>query len=221
MAEHITVFAKGLLFDNDGVLISSIGSVNRCWRQWAKMYGVPDAENYNVPHGARAIDTVKSLRPDIDPEAGLRVIEDLEMADTDDIEVLPGVRRLLTTLPPERWAIVTSCTSRLLEVRLEAAGLPWPEKLVAGDMVTNGKPHPEPYQRGAALLGVAPEECIVIEDAPAGVGAGKAAGARVLAVLGTHTEEELAQADWIVPSLDEVQFTASEDGLTLTFPSVK
>ena len=221
MAERITVSAKGLLFDNDGVLISSIGSVNRCWRQWAKMYGVPDAENYNVPHGARAIDTVKSLRPDIDAEEGLRVIEDLEMADTDDIEVLPGVKRLLTTLPPERWAIVTSCTSRLLEVRLEAAGLPWPEKLVAGDMVTNGKPHPEPYQRGAALLGVAPEECIVIEDAPAGVGAGKAAGARVLAVLGTHTEEELEQADWIVPSLDEVQFTASEDGLTLTFPSVK
>lgn len=221
MAEQVTVRAKGLLFDNDGVLISSIGSVIRCWREWARRYDVPDAENYNVPHGMRAIEIVKQLRPDIDPNAGLKVIEDLEIEDTGDIEVLPGVKHLLTTLPPERWAIVTSCTSRLLVARLKAAGLPYPEKLIAGDMVTNGKPHPEPYQRGAALLGFDPAECIVVEDAPSGVGAGKAAGCRVMAVLGTHTAEELQEADWVVPSLDEVRFTESAEGLTLSFPSVK
>lgn len=221
MAEQMTVQAKGLLFDNDGVLISSINSVNRCWRQWARMYGIPDAENYNVPHGMRAIEIVRQLRPDIDADAGLKVIEDLEIADTSDIEVLPGVRKLLTSLPPERWAIVTSGTSRLLVARLKAAGLPYPERLVAGDMVTNGKPHPEPYEKGAALLGFAPAECIVVEDAPSGVQAGKDAGCRVIAVLGTHTAEELSHADWVVPTLEELQFTAGPDGLTLSFPSVK
>jgi len=86
----VQVETKGLLFDMDGVLISSIGSVVRCWRRWAAIYGVPGAESYDVPHGKRAIDIVKLLRPDIDPEEGLRVIEDLEMEDLDDLMVLPG-----------------------------------------------------------------------------------------------------------------------------------
>ena len=144
---------KGLLFDMDGVLISSIGSVERCWRRWAKIYDVPDAENYEVPHGMRAIDIVKMLRPDIDAAEGLRVIEDMEVEDTGDLRVLPGVKKLLEELPQERWAIVTSCTRRLLLGRLAAAGLPVPSRIISGDMVERGKPDPEPYRRGAALLG--------------------------------------------------------------------
>jgi len=108
LSETVVVKTKGLLFDMDGVLISSIGSVRRSWRLWAKMYGVPDAENYEVPHGMRAIEIVKSLRPDIDAKDGLRVIEDIEVADTDDLKVLPGVKRLLEGLPPERWACATA-----------------------------------------------------------------------------------------------------------------
>ncbi len=92
---------KGLLFDMDGVLISSIGSVERCWRRWAKIYDVPDAENYDVPHGMRAIDIVRMLRPDIDANEGLRVIEDMEVEDTGDLRVLPGVKKLLEELPPD------------------------------------------------------------------------------------------------------------------------
>src|ERR1700722_3211803 len=114
----VTVETKGLLFDMDGVLVSSIGSVVRSWRQWAEIYDVPNAEVYEVPHGMRAIEIVKSLRPDIDPQEGLRVIEDMEMEDTADLTVLPGVKVLLESIPPKHWAIVTSATRRLLLGRL-------------------------------------------------------------------------------------------------------
>lgn len=220
MSQLISVETKGILFDMDGVLVSSIGSVVRSWKQWAKMYGVPDAENYEVPHGMRAIEIVKGLRPDIDPVVGLRVIEDMEVEDMADLKVLPGVKRLLEGLPPERWAIVTSATRRLLLARLTAAGLPIPERIISGDMVERGKPDPEPYRRGAELLGVRPEECVVVEDAPSGVGAGKAAGCRVLGVLGTHSADELREADWVASSLEGLMVTAQSDGLELRFESV-
>ena len=220
MSELICVETKGILFDMDGVLVSSIGSVVRCWRRWAKMYEIPDADTYEVPHGMRAIDIVKSLRPDIDPEEGLRVIEDMEIEDTADLIVLPGVKKLLESLPVERWAIVTSATKRLMLGRLKVAGLPVPERIISGDMVERGKPDPEPYRRGAALLGFRADECIVVEDAPSGVGAGKAAGCRVLGVLGTHMDEELKEADWIVGSLEEMMVTVGLDGLELRFEPV-
>ncbi len=220
MSKRICVEAKGILFDMDGVLVSSIGSVVRCWRQWAEIYDVPNAETYDVPHGMRAIEIIKSLRPDVDAEEALRVIEDIEMEDMADLTVLPGVKKLLESLPLERWAIVTSATRRLLLGRLKTAGLPIPERIISGDMVERGKPDPEPYRRGAALLGLRPEECVVIEDAPSGVGAGKAAGGRVLAVLGTHSVEELNEADWVVPSLDELTVVTKAGGLDLRFTSV-
>lgn len=220
MSKPICVETRGILFDMDGVLISSIGSVVRCWQRWAAIYGIPNAETYMVPHGVRAIDTVKLLRPDIDPEEGLRTIEDMEVEDMADLKVLPGVKKLLAELPLERWAIVTSATQRLLRARLAAAGLPIPTRLISGDMVERGKPDPEPYRRGAELLGFAPGECIVVEDAPSGVGAGKAAGARVLAVLGTHSAEELRQADWIAASLEDLTVTSGANGLELRFTPV-
>lgn len=220
MTDLICVEAKGILFDMDGVLISSIGSVVRCWKRWAKMYGVPDAENYEVPHGMRAIEIVKRLRPDIDPQDGLRVIEDMEMEDTDGLTVLPGVKALLESIPPDRWMIVTSATRRLLLGRLVVAGLPIPARIISGDDVVHGKPDPEPYRRGAELLGVRPGECVVVEDAPSGVGAGVAAGCRVLGVLGTHSLEELQGAEWVTKSLEGLAVTAKADGLELRFTPV-
>ena len=210
---------KGLLFDMDGVLISSIGSVNRCWRQWAAMYDIPDAAKFDVPHGQRAIEIVRMLRPDIDAKEGLRVIEELELADTADLKVLPGVKELLGSLPPERWAIVTSATHRLLLGRLEVAGLPVPARIISADMVKRGKPDPEPYLRGAELLGLRPRDCVVVEDAPSGVGAGRKAGCRVLGVLGTHAASELTYATWIVPSLADVAVQSVEGVLSVSLPS--
>jgi len=213
----LCVTARGILFDMDGVLISSIGSVVRSWRRWAKLYDVPDAENFEVPHGMRAKDVIKTLRPDIDLQAAVKVIEDMEVDDVADLRVLAGVKALLEGLPPERWAIVTSSTQRLLLARLGAARLPLPKRVISGDMVERGKPDPEPYRRGAELLGFRPEECVVVEDAPSGVGAGKAAGCRVLGVLGTHSAEELHEADWVVESREGLVVTANAEGLELRF----
>lgn len=220
MTDRIEVHAQGLLLDMDGVLVSSIGSVVRCWRQWCRLYDVPGAETYVIPHGQRAIDILHSLRPDIDPAEGLRVIEDLEIADTADLRVLPGVQALLAGLPPHQWAIVTSATRRLLVGRLEAAGLPMPDRIIAADDVVHGKPDPEPYRRGAELLGLHPGQCIVVEDAPSGVSAGLAAGCRVLAVLGTHKREELTAATWIADSLNDVAVSSSGPDLSLSFRPV-
>ncbi len=193
----VVVEVKGLLFDMDGVLISSIASVNRCWRRWAAHYGVPDAEHFEISHGTRAVDIIRKLRPefsDAQVAEGLRRIEDIEIDDVADLKVLPGVRALLASLPPERWTIVTSATRRLLLARLQAASLPFPDQLIAGDDVVNGKPHPEPYQKGAALLGFSSAECLVVEDAPTGVGAGVAAGSRCWACWGRIAREELVRA---------------------------
>ena len=217
MTEPVCVTARGILFDMDGVLISSIGSVRRCWRRWAKMYDIPNADEYEVPHGMRAIEIVKMLRPDIDPQEGLRVIEEMEVEDISDLRVLPGVSALLDKLPLERWAIVTSSTRRLLLARLKAAGLPLPKRIISADDVERGKPDPEPYRRGAGLLGFRPEACVVVEDAPSGVGAGKAAGCRVIGVLGTHSAAELRGADWIVGSLEGLAVTVKPEELELRF----
>lgn len=220
MSEPVCVTAKGILFDMDGVLISSIDSVVRAWKRWAKLYDLPNPDAFEVPHGMRARDLIKTLRPDVDLREAVRVIQDLEIADVADLTVLPGVKALLEGLPPERWAIVTSSSQPLLLARLKAAGLPLPERVISGDMVERGKPDPEPYRRGAELLGFRTEECVVVEDAPSGVGAGKAAGCRVLGVLGTHSAEELREADWVMDSLEGLAVTVSAEGLELMFMPV-
>ena len=217
MTAPVCVTAKGILFDMDGVLVSSIASVIRAWRRWAELYEIADAENFEIPHGVRAKDIIGTLRPDVDLKKAVQVIEDLEVEDVADVRVLPGVKALLEGLPPERWAIVTSSTQRLLLARLKAAGLRLPARIISGDMVGRGKPDPEPYRRGAELLGFGPEECVVVEDAPSGVGAGKGAGCRVLGVLGTHSAAELGEADWVVGSLEEMTVAADADVLEMRF----
>jgi mannitol-1-/sugar-/sorbitol-6-phosphatase len=214
----VTAEVAGILFDMDGVLVSSIGSVNRCWRKWAEHYGLPNAETVQIEHGTRAVDMIARLKPDLDVAEGLKFIEDLEIDDVADLKVLPGARALLGSLPPERWAIVTSATHRLLLGRLRAAELPVPERIISGDMVVRGKPDPEPYRRGAELIHSPAADCLVVEDAPSGVGAGVAAGCRVLGVLGTHKEDELraAGATWIVRSLEDVSAQTMPNSLTLS-----
>ena len=215
----MVVEVKGVLFDMDGVLVSSIGSVERCWRRWAAHYGVPNAEQIEIPHGVRALDIMRTLVPGIDTVEGLRLIEDMELEDLADLRVLPGAGEVLRSLPAERWAIVSSATWRLLVGRLQAAGLPVPELIISGDMVERGKPDPEPYRRGAELIHTRPENCLVVEDAPSGVLAGAAAGCMVLGVEGTHAPEELreAGAEWVVPSLAGVTAHVEPLGLRIHF----
>jgi sugar-phosphatase len=197
----------------DGVLISSTGADERCWLRWARHHNMEGAFSLQSTHGRRAVDTLRAIRPDLDPITELRRLEDYDAEDYSGLVILPGVERLLASLPSDCWTIVTSATVRLLEGRMRHAGLPLPKVLVPAERVTNGKPHPEPYLAGAKLLGHPAADCLVIEDSPAGVTSGKAAGSRVLAVLSSHTQQQLTGADWFVDSLEQVSAFVGPDGI--------
>ena len=210
--------ANALLFDLDGVLIDSTPAVQRVWTAWATQQGFDPADTVKRAHGRPSLTTVRELLPHVDSVAENRLIEQAEIDDTDGVVPLPGVIALLASLPPDRWAIVTSCTRALAKVRIAAAGLPLPANLLTSTDVTHGKPHPEPYLKGAALLGFDPATCIVVEDAPAGVEAGKAAGARVIAVRTTSPDSDLQQAgaNWLCNNCADIHLTnTGTDGLTL------
>ena len=194
------IFCKALLFDMDGVLVDSTPAVARVWSIWARQHGFDPEETVHKAHGRPSIATIRELLPDADHEAENREVERREILDVEGVIPLPGVRNLLDSLPADRWTIVTSCTKPLALVRIRVAGLTTPGRLVTANDITRGKPDPEPYLKGAALLGFAPQDCVVIEDARAGVHAGKAAGASVVAVQTTETNEILIAegADWIV-----------------------
>jgi sugar-phosphatase len=210
----VEVTCSGLLFDLDGVLVDSTPAVARVWTKWALAHGFDPEETVRLAHGRPSLATIRDLLPNADFVAENEVVLRGEIEDTDGVVPLPGARELLDSLPPDRWAIVTSCSRPLAEVRLNAAGLPVPRHLLTSDDVTNGKPAPEPYLKGAALLGFPASKCLVFEDAPAGVLAGKAAGAMVVAFRTTAADEELgtAGADWIVRGCSSLSLVESDNG---------
>src|SRR5438093_13348036 len=187
----IPMKCRGLLFDLDGVLVDSTPAVARAWAGWAREHGFEPDEVVKRAHGRPSVSTIRELLPHADYAAEDREMERREIADVEGVVPLPGAMELLQALPLERWAIVTSCTRALAGVRIGAAGLPKPRNLVTSTDVKHGKPDPEPYLKGAQFLGVPASDCIVIEDAPAGIRAGKAAGARVIALRTTATDTEL------------------------------
>jgi len=216
VSSQVEIGCKGVLFDSDGILISSIGSVNRSWTRYCEMRGVEPERALRIVHGCRASDTLRRVRPELKDEAEiareLKTIEDFEVEDNEDLRVLPGVLELIRALPAERWTVVTSATERLARARLAVGGIPAPGRIVTGDDVSLGKPHPDPYLAGAALIGVRPEECVVFEDAASGVRAGKAAGCTVVATTFSHPLEQLAEADYRVEDLSGVRVEAKADG---------
>jgi len=211
------IHCSGVLFDLDGVLIDSTPAVTRVWRQWAMEHGFDPEEVVARVHGRPSLATVREYLPNADHAAENREIERPEMRDADGIITLPGARELLLQLPAKRWTIATSCTRSLAEVRLRAAGLPVPERIVTSTDVTLGKPHPEPFLKAATKLGFPASECVVVEDVPAGIRAGKAAGATVIAFRTTVEEAELrrAGADFILNNCADVSVALNAEGLTL------
>ncbi len=203
----------------DGILVSSLGSVERSWSKWAELRGVNPDITCRTAHGRRAIETVAIMRPDLDAEQELKVIEDIEVEDNEGLTVLPGVLAMLSALPADRWTVVTSATERLARVRMSVGGVPLPQKLVAADFVMRGKPHPEPFLTGAALLGFAPQECVVFEDSASGAKAGRAAGCTVVATTFSHPVESLDAAHFLVEDLTgmNVAVLPGEAGLLLRF----
>ena len=219
IASPVEIRCKGILFDMDGILISSIGSVERSWTRWAQMRGVDPEYALSITHGRRAIESVATLRPDLDSEAELRVIEEIEMADGKGLATLPGVLELIADLPADRWTVVTSATERLARVRLAQAGLPVPTRLITAESVEAGKPDPAPYRAGAALLGLAPEDCVVFEDSASGVTSGRAAGCIVIATTFSHPAESLDAAHYLVEDVTgvSVKTPAGDAGIVLKF----
>jgi mannitol-1-/sugar-/sorbitol-6-phosphatase len=209
----------GVLFDLDGVLVDSTPAVARVWAKWATKHGLVADEVVRQAHGRPSITTIRELLPDADHHAEDRQVEQWEIADLDGVVPLPGALRLLQALPANCWTIVTSCTRPLAEARIRAAGLPMPGQLVTATDVHRGKPDPEPYIKGAMRLGFAPPDCVVIEDAPAGIRAGKAATASVIALRTTADDAELsaAGADWIVTDLAALRLNALRGNHHLEF----
>src|SRR2546421_1823163 len=209
-----SIHCRGVLFDLDGVLVDSTPAVARLWAWWAREHGFEPDEVVKKAHGRPSFTTIRELLPNADHAAENREVERREIADVEGVVPLPGAMELLQALPLDRWAIVTSCTRALAAVRIGAAGLPKPKQMVTSTDVQHGKPDPEPYQKGAQILGVPAADCLVVEDAPAGIRAGKAAGARVLALRTTASDAELQQAgaDWIVDDCAELFLDSSAAG---------
>lgn len=194
-----------ILFDLDGVLVDSTRSVDRQWRIWAERKGVDGDKVIAIAHGVRTIEVIRFVAPHLDAEAEVREIESREAEDTDGVEIMPGAADLVRTIPHGRWCVVTSGTRPLASARLRFGGLPVPDVLVTADDVVNGKPHPEPYLKGAKLLGVKPADCLVVEDAPAGIQSARAGGMKVIGITSTYPESQLSTADAVVRKLAQIQ----------------
>ncbi len=173
---------RALLFDLDGVLVDSVRNTRNAWRRWAAQYGLDGDAVHAAGHGRRSEDTVAEVAPWLDPAVEVPFVEHLESTTTDELDPVPGAAALLAGLPPDAWAIVTSGTRAVALHRIAYCGLPTPGLLLTAEDVTQGKPHPEPYLTAAERLGVPPADCVVVEDAAAGVQAARAGAMRCVFV---------------------------------------
>jgi len=217
---------RGLLIDMDGVLVDSTAAIARVWTRWAARHNMDPAYVIHFAHGRMSPDSVRELLPNVSPEVHNEEIDWMERGEIEDIAdvfALPGARVFLEAVPASRRSVVTSASRPLAEARLRAAGL-WEliTHIVTASDVQRGKPAPEPYQKGAALLRLPPAVCVVIEDAASGTRAAKIAGARVLAVRTTSEDAVLlaAGADWMANDCASLRCTVSNRGneLLIEFP---
>jgi sugar-phosphatase len=206
-----TFHCSAILFDLDGVLVDSTRSVGRQWRAWAAEHNIAPEKAVEIAHGVRTIEVVRLLAPHLDGDAEVKNIEQREAEDTDGVAAMPGASKLIESLPDRLWGVVTSGTRYLATSRLRLANLPIPKVLVSAEDVKKGKPDPEPYLTGARLLGFKPADCLVIEDAPAGIRSAHDGGMKVIALTSTYPSSDLMQADAIVDRLGRIG-VAAQDG---------
>ena len=209
----VRLAVRGVLFDLDGTLLDTSGPIGRSWTRWAVEHDVTAADFVRVgSHGRRSVDLVAALVPAERAEPALARIRALELDDVAGIVAIPGAAALLRALPAAAWGIVTSGDRALATARLRASELDFAvdRLLVTGEEVHAGKPDPAPYAAGAAALGLDPADCLVVEDAPAGVASGVAAGARTLALTTTVAREELTAADVVVADLSAVAVVSTD-----------
>jgi sugar-phosphatase len=201
------------LFDMDGTLIDSIASAVRVWTRWAERHGLDAAAVVESMHGVRAVETIRRWGvPDVEREAA--ELTQAEIDDVDGVIAIAGVERFLQALPPDRWAIVTSAPRALAAKRLAAAGLVPPAVLVTAEDVVRGKPAPDGFLAAAKRLGVDPEDCLVWEDAPAGIASAEASGAAVMVVGATHSHP-MATRHPVIANYEDLTVTVTEAGRLL------
>jgi len=194
-----------ILFDMDGVLVDSTTVVVRTWYEWAKKHDLDVERILEISHGRRVTETIGHVAPELDAASEAREYERIEVEGLDGVLEIEGARELLASLHSDGWTVVTSGTRLIAEKKLEHVGLPMPDCFVSAEDVENGKPHPEAYLKGAEVLSVPPAACVVVEDAPSGIRAAKAAGMRVIAVATTYQEEDLTEADAVAASLAKIR----------------
>jgi sugar-phosphatase len=199
----VILACRAVLFDLDGVLVESRASVERQWALWADEHGVDMDRIRERMHGVRGAEVVAAVAPGLDAEAEAALIDRAQAVDLDGVAALDGAAELVDAVP--LWTVVTSGRWELASARLGHAGIPVPDSMVCAEDVTQGKPDPEGYLLAAQRLGVPPEDCVVIEDAPPGVAAARAAGIRVVGVTTTHFSGELPGADVVTASLKGVR----------------
>ncbi len=213
------VAASALLFDLDGTLVDTSSAVEGAWRWAAAELGVPFAQVRPFIHGIPVARALDQAVPGLDARRRAYLADGVLLrvaAEDAQVVAMPGARSLLASLPPRRWAIVTSGDARMAHATIRKAGLPQPDVLVTSDDVTAGKPDPEPFLCAATALGVPARGCVVVEDSPYGVRAAHAAGMRVLAVTTTSSAEALADADWVLPSVCSVLATVTSDTVMIS-----
>jgi sugar-phosphatase len=210
-----TFNCSAILFDLDGVLVDSTRSVSRQYRLWADKVNLDPRAVEEITHGVRAIDVVRQLAPHLDAEAEVERLEKMEAEDQDGVVVMPGAIELLQSIPVDRWCVVTSGTRYLATARLKHANLPMPRVMVTAEDVSNGKPDPEPYLTGAKLLGTTPADCLVIEDAPAGIDAAHAGKMKVIGITSTYPASAL-KADVVIQKLAQITVRNAVQGLAVS-----
>lgn len=206
---------SALLFDLDGVLVDSRAVVERVCRLWAARLGITTEELLRVAHGRRTRDTARIVAPHLDPEREAAWIDNQELLDTDGLVEVAGAQRFVRSLPDGKWAVVTSCGRALARLRLSTVGIPLPAVIITSEDVSNGKPAPDGYRLGAKRLGVAPEACIVFEDAPPGIAAGLAANARVVALRTTHPDADFSAAAAVITDYHALRVRQSGNSLVV------
>ena len=210
----LTLRARALLLDMDGTLVHSTGEVETVWRLWCRRHRLDPEPVLAMCHGVRSREVIRTLAPQLDLAQEVALLDDLEIHHTGQAEALAGARTLLASLPVERWALVTSASQRVARHRLRSAGLPLPSLLVGAEDVEHGKPDPEPYLLAAERLGLAAADCLVFEDAPAGISSALRAGCRVVQVGGRQRLSPGISA--LIQDWRQVSVVVEAEGLQLT-----
>jgi mannitol-1-/sugar-/sorbitol-6-phosphatase len=207
---------SAILFDLDGVLVDSTGSVDLHWRIWARERGIDEEKVIAIAHGVRAIEVIRIIAPHLDADAELRDLEKEEANDHHKLAAMPGAIELVRSIPDNLWCVVTSGSRYLATERLRMVGVPIPKVMITADDVVNGKPYPEPYLKGAKALGFEPQRCLVIEDAPAGIRAAHAAGMKVIGFASTYKPEQLAEAETVIRNFAQLSVVPEGNSLRVS-----